>query len=660
MPERRWIWPLLIVSAFVFILSLRQLSDPDLGFHLKYGQWIVTNLQVPVTDESTYTVTQHTYTDLHWLFQVILYGIFSLAGYNGISILVCFVSLMLFLLLLLRQRTFGIPASIFTITTFITFLIIEPRIAPRPEIFTFLFLAGMLFVLDLYYHRRKKVLFILPFIMVAWCNMHALFVLGIFIIAVYFMSAWLRDRKPDKTLFLWMAVSFGVCFINPYGVHVFSLPLELLTRFDPKNIYNQHIQEFSPFFAQKHFVLRDYLFLIITGISSMMMILTRKKREIHEFILFLVFLFLAIGSIRNIPLFMLIAIGFGGQMTFELIGRGRKWQKGWGIAFFCMILLIPFAMVPRIITNDYYLSNNSFNKTGCGINMSHQPAMATEFLLCNHLDGRLLNSIGFGGWLSWSLPQPVFIDGRLEVMKEPIYLEVTQSWNGGLANMIAKYHPQMIVYNYLKYYPWTFQLKEMDNWRLIYADGIAAVFADSNYARDIPAIDLSNLPSPEILSSRIKSNDWISGFYCSVNYQSIDSMHLAMLHLQLKTGLPGKIKAEKSVRYFNSANLKYNHGDIYGALADYDTAILIHPGYAKPFNNRGILKASAFKDYPGAISDFTKAIELDPQYSDAFLGRGTARFLMGDRQGACRDWSTAHSLGKIQAVRLIELHCNQQ
>lgn len=660
MPQRRWIWPLLIVSAFVFILSLRQLSDPDLGFHLKYGQWIVTNLHVPVTDESTYTITQHIYIDLHWLFQVILYGIFSLAGYNGISILVCFVSLILFLLLLFRQRTFGIPASIFTITTFITFLIIEPRIAPRPEIFTFLFLTVTLLVLDLYYHRRKNVLFILPFIMLAWCNMHALFVLGIFVIAAYFISTWLRDKKPDKTLMIWMIVSLGVCFINPYGAHVFSLPLELLTRFDPKNIYNQHIQEFSPFFAQKHFVLRDYLFLIITGLSSLMMILTRKKREIHEFILFIVFLFLAIGSIRNIPLFMLIAITIGSQMTVELISQVRKWQKGWGIAIYCMMLLIPLVLIPRIITNAYYLSNNSFNKTGIGINTSHQPAMVAEFLLRNQLDGRILNSIGFGGWLSWSLPQPVFIDGRLEVMQEPLYFEVTESWNGGLANMIAKYHPQMIVYNYLKYYPWTFQLKAMDNWRLIYADGIAAVFADSNYTRDIPAIDLSNLPSPEIISSRIKSNKWISGFYLLANYQSIDSLHLAMLELQLKTGLTGKINTDKAVQFFNSANLKYDHGDIKGALADYDTAILIYPGYVKTFNNRGILKASALKDYPGAIADFTKALELDPHYSDAFLGRGTAKFLMGDRQGACHDWSTAYSLGKIQAAKLIELHCNKQ
>ena len=94
MQQGKWIWPLLFVSAFIFTLSLRQLSDPDLGFHLKYGKWIVANEKVPVTDMSTYTVPTHPYIDLHWLFQVMLYGVFRLTGYPGISLFICLLSLL--------------------------------------------------------------------------------------------------------------------------------------------------------------------------------------------------------------------------------------------------------------------------------------------------------------------------------------------------------------------------------------------------------------------------------------------------------------------------------------------------------------------------------------------------------------------------------------
>ena len=109
----------------------------------------------------------------------------------------------------------------------------------------------------------------------------------------------------------------------------------------------------------------------------------------------------------------------------------------------------------RSLTNAYYVKEDSFCKTGIGIDDYQHPTASSEFLVQHKLDGRILNSIGFGGWLEWSIPQPVFIDGRLEVMKEDLYNEVVKSWSNGLKDLIAKYQPKLIIYSYLKYYPWT-------------------------------------------------------------------------------------------------------------------------------------------------------------------------------------------------------------
>ncbi|MEI6172206.1 MAG: hypothetical protein WCR01_00540 [Bacteroidota bacterium] len=659
MPVGKWIWPLLLVSLLVFILSLRQLSDPDLGFHLKYGKWIVDHQRVPVSDLSTYTVPQHPYIDLHWMFQVVLYGVFRLTGYPGISLFICLLSLLLSLLLLFRQQISGIPVPVTCTMLLITFLIIDPRIAPRPEMFTFLFLSLLIFILDLYHAGRKNLLFLLPLIMLFWCNMHALFILGIITVSVYFLSTLIRDRKADKTLLSWAVVSVCICFINPYGVKGFTLPVELLTRFNPNNIYNQHIQEFMPFFAHKYFVLRDYLFIMLLGLTLVFTALTYKNRKFHEFILLALFGFLSIGSIRNIPLFVLVAMPIVSQEISELTGRIGLWRDKVERIFYMLLIIIPLFFIPRILTNAFYMWNNSFNKTGMGINSSHQPLNASAFLLEKHLDGRILNSIGFGGWLSWTLPQPVFIDGRLEVIQEPLYQEVTKSWDGRLPEMIGKYHPRLIVYNYLKYYPWTLQLKNMKDWRLIYADGIAAVFAHRDYACEIPELVVSNLSLSRMADIDKSMNDWLQGFYRPANYPSIDLIHLSLLSLQLDKGAQGKTDAEKAVAFFNSANKKYSDGNFHGALADYDTAILLRPGYSKAYNNRGILRASAFSDYPGAIADFNKAINLNPHYGDAYLGRGTSNFLLKNLHEACNDWATAHSLGNQQAARLMDLYCNQ-
>ena len=83
----------------------------------------------------------------------------------------------------------------------------------------------------------------------------------------------------------WLIISLLVCFINPYGIRGFSFPLELLTRFDPKNIYNQHIQEFMPFFSQSRFVTRDWLFLVLLGMAVLFSAVTWRKRKFHEIVL---------------------------------------------------------------------------------------------------------------------------------------------------------------------------------------------------------------------------------------------------------------------------------------------------------------------------------------------------------------------------------------
>ena len=659
MQVHKWIWALVLVSVLVFVLSLRQLSDPDLGFHLKYGKWIVTHQSFPATDQTTYTVSDHQYIDLHWLFQVVIYGVFILFGYPGISLFICFLSLLLSLLLLIRLRSLRIPTSIISIAIFAAFLIIDPRIAARPEMFTFLFLTGILLILDLYMEQRKNLLYLLPAIMLVWCNMHALFILGLLVIAVYFIGILIRDHKADKSLLICMIISFLVCFINPYGMKGFSLPIELLTRFDPNNIYNQHIQEFLPFFAQPHFVIRDYLFIILTGVSALVTVRSIKTRKLHELILLLLFGFLAIGSIRNIPLFVLIAIPIVSKQVFELSGKISKWKKKVSSLVFIAMIVLPMAMIPRLLTNAYYLTNNSFNKTGMGINNAHQPVQAANFLLNNHLNGRILNSIGFGGWLSWALPQPVFIDGRLEVMQESIYKEVTQSWNGALPGLINKYQPQLIVYNYLKYYPWTFQMKELKGWRLIYLDGIAAIFAREPFAKQIREVDLSKIPLIDEHSAPKTVNNWLKGFYRQPDYSTMDMLHQTLFCLQINSPQRAKNNMEKAITFFNGANRKTCQGDFKGALTDYDSSIILLPTYTKAYNNRGILRASVFKDYSGAINDFNKAIACDPIFSDAYLGRGTAHFLLQETEAACNDWKHARSLGNLQAVRLIELHCNR-
>ena len=185
-----------------YSLSLRLLSDPDLGFHLKAGKWIVENSSFPLKDTFTYTVNNNDYTDLHWLFQLSVFLLYSLISYKGLSIVVCLLSLWLMFLLLKRQRLLNIPFGLTGVLLFAAYLIIEPRIVLRPEMCTVHFhVAFMLLLLDSYYYFGKKQLFFLPIIMLLWCNMHALFISWFCVDWRIFISIYLRDKKVDKHFF---------------------------------------------------------------------------------------------------------------------------------------------------------------------------------------------------------------------------------------------------------------------------------------------------------------------------------------------------------------------------------------------------------------------------------------------------------------------------
>jgi len=647
-----------LVFLFIFALSLRQLSDPDLGFHLKYGKWITEKQEVPKKDISTYTVTDHDYTDLHWLFQLLLFHVYTLTGYSGLSLLICFLSLILALLLVIQNQHFRVPVPVTVLMLLASYILIDPRIAPRPEMFSFIFLLLMIFVLETYLEARHKYLFLLPLILLFWCNMHALFILGLMVEAIFILSQLAHHRKPDKWLLLWSGASFLTCFINPYGVRGFIFPLELLSRFHPQNIYNQHIQEFATFFSQPQFVLRDCLFLLLVAATLISMATTWRKRRLHEFILLLLFAVMAFSSIRNIPLFVLVAFPILSRSVSEMKKYLSLFGKKVRTLVFILLILIPAALILRIATNAWYVNNHSFNKTGMGLNGSNLPVGASEFLVNNHLDGRILNNIGFGGWLSWTIPQPVFIDGRLEVMQEPIYKEVVASWNGKLATLIERYKPEMIVFNYLKYFPWSQQLKNMSNWRAIYLDGISAVFAHTGYATGFPDILLSARMAvkTDTLSHGLRS--WVDGFYKQTDYPLRDSMHRELFFHQMRGGANPRSNIEKAVRFYNLANEQVKLAAPRRALALYDSAIKYNPEYSKAYNNRGIILAIRFNDNSAAIADFNKALELDPGLNEAWLCRGTSWFFLHNMEAACRDWDQARKLGNLQAIRLLERHCH--
>lgn len=117
-----------------------------------------------------------------------------------------------------------------------------------------------------------------------------------------------------------------------------------------------------------------------------------------------------------------------------------------------------------------------------------------------------------------------------------------------------------------------------------------------------------------------------------------------------------------SKAYGNRGLIRAQLGDEAGALDDWQTALVHRPGYAEARYNRGLLFANQ-KNYAIALTEFDQALEANPNLAEAYLHRGNVRSVMGDRQGATKDWQLAllNDLSLEAAKRrLLALHRESQ
>ena len=240
----KWFWPLVGVFVFVFILSLRFVFNLDIGFHLRGGQWMLEHMSFHQKDIFTYTVNQNEYIAMYWLYQIMLFVVYTIIGYKGLTIMNALLISFVFYMIFLRMNAHRIPLWLSTVSIFLAACSMQIRFTVRPDIATWIFLVLMLYVLDQYFYHKKKYLFWLVIIQVLWVNFHGLFILGWVIMGAYFISSWIDNRKVDKTLLKWCIIAVAVCLLNPYLFKGIAFPFYLFTRLQNSSIFKYLISEF--------------------------------------------------------------------------------------------------------------------------------------------------------------------------------------------------------------------------------------------------------------------------------------------------------------------------------------------------------------------------------------------------------------------------------
>lgn len=245
---------LLLVLAF--LLGSFAARNTDLWMHLATGRLLAQGGYTFGEDPFSYASTSD-WINHAWLFDLLLYGLSSLAG--GIddpaagSVLVGFKALLVTALawVLLQIRRPGLRLWAPAFCTMLTLLAVSFYADLRPRVVSLLFLGMTLCILM----RSRTVAFgaspnggrsvtswVLPPLFALWANFDSWFLLGpltmgVFLLGEAFQQAFdpgrFGDDKPRpgelKQMFIVLLAGVGACLLNPHHLHGFALPPELFS-----------------------------------------------------------------------------------------------------------------------------------------------------------------------------------------------------------------------------------------------------------------------------------------------------------------------------------------------------------------------------------------------------------------------------------------------
>ncbi len=92
------------------------------------------------------------------------------------------------------------------------------------------------------------------------------------------------------------------------------------------------------------------------------------------------------------------------------------------------------------------------------------------------------------------------------------------------------------------------------------------------------------------------------------------------------------------------------------AMAQYDQAMTMQKDYVDAINNKANC-LSALKRFKESVPLYDQAIALNGTAPNYYANRGLAKNSLGDKNGACADWTKALQMGYAQAQNLLNQYC---
>ncbi len=477
---------LLLISAICINASN---YDYDLWARLIAGMGVIDGGHVLKQDFLSYTPT-HIWYDHEYGSGIIFYLLLKLFGPYSLIIfeIILYFGIFFIITKVIKLRNPNIDIYNLLFYLFPIMALGENFNNPiRCHLFSFLLFTVFIYILELSRKGVNKLLFLIPFLIILWNNLHGGVIAGIGLLCMYIIGEIL-NKKPFKKYIIALTLSIPALIINPWGYNYikFLLMANTMKRPDVAEWWGL----FSKFHLFKQIPFKIFMaILLTTEIAAFFK--SKSCKNINEWyikldktkaIVLIGTLYLAILHVKLLPFFVIAGTCFVYEDLCKLYENIKipKWIDTIVYTVFFFIITLSF------LSKDISIP----------LNTQAYPVKELEFIKINNIKGKLLINFGLGSYASYKLyPQNlIFMDGRYEEvyyegmvpLLKKFYL-VNPYWN----EVLEKFPPDLMVIE--KYYPIYEVLSKSKTWCKIYEGELFAVFVkekDKKNKYKIPSNDI--------------------------------------------------------------------------------------------------------------------------------------------------------------------------
>ena len=395
---------LFFAVAAVFLGALANPQDFDLGWHLKYGEYVAEHKSLLLENTFSSAMPEYRYVNHAWGTDVMTYVIFKQFGFLGLSVVGSLVIAAAWFVFARASRfdfwqmALTTPLALY----FFSYLLGESF---RGQFLSLLFFGVLWLLLRRFEEGRQWNLWFIPPLFFIWANVHGQFLMGLMLFALWIAGCiYTKGIKKAKLLFAILIASALFALINPFGFGVYQ---EAFRHFN--NPLGKYIIEWQSPWLSAPIAIRVVALALLLLVAFL---LAQRKRILFQrlswFLPASIVVLFALLSRRYLSPGFLISMPLIG-LLLEYV-KPRREQHALVIA--AIILFVTYGFV-----GFWKLPSENIFDTDWGLYCRHigcSPASA-EFLRNNTSDpATFLNYYNWGGWLIWNYPDiKPRVDGRM-------------------------------------------------------------------------------------------------------------------------------------------------------------------------------------------------------------------------------------------------------